>query len=114
MQELKAQGKTLPDPYPYPVQVWRLGADQLWIALGGEVVVDYALSLKAKYGPSTWVFGYSNDVMAYIPSSRVWKEGGYESGVQRVRHSPPALVPRHRDADQGRGRQLVDRSKSGP
>jgi hypothetical protein len=78
---LKAHGQQPSKSYPYPVQVWRLGSQQLWIALGGEVVVDYALSLKAKYGPATWVFGYSNDVMAYIPSSRVWKEGGYESGA---------------------------------
>ena len=28
----------------------------------------------------TWVAGYSNDVMAYIPSLRVLKEGGYEGG----------------------------------
>jgi len=84
MAETKAQGKALPKFYPYPVQVWRLGQDQLWIALGGEVVVDYALSFKAKFGPGTWVTGYTNDVMAYIPSSRVWKEGGYESGAFSV------------------------------
>jgi hypothetical protein len=84
LEKLQAQGKTLPDPYPYPVQVWRLGADQLFVALGGEVVVDYALSLKAKYGQSTWVFGYANDVMAYVPSHRVWTEGGYESGAFNV------------------------------
>ena len=40
LQVLNAQGKKLPDAYPYPVQVWRLGADQLLVALGGEVVVD--------------------------------------------------------------------------
>ena len=79
MHDLAAQGKELPTAYPYPVQVWRLGGDPLWIALGGEVVVDYALTLKAKYGQDTWVFGYANDVMAYVPSGRVWKEGGYES-----------------------------------
>jgi neutral ceramidase len=83
--DLKILGEELPRSYPsYPVQVWRLGADQLWITLGGEVVVDYALTLKTKYGPDTWVFGYTNDVMSYIPSSRVWKEGGYESGAFNV------------------------------
>ena len=65
----------------YPVQVWRLGTDQLWIALGGEVVVDYAIRFKADYGPTTWVAGYANEVMAYIPSARVWREGGYEAGA---------------------------------
>ena len=63
---------------------WILGEDQLWIALGGEVVVDYALLFKRKYGPTTWVAGYTNDVMAYIPSHRVWQEGGYEAGAFSV------------------------------
>ncbi len=84
MAQSKASGKPLPTSYPYPVQAWRLGADQLWIALGGEVVVDYALSFKAKFGPTTWVTGYTNDVMSYIPSARVWQEGGYESGAFSV------------------------------
>jgi len=74
-------GKPLTKSAPYPVQVWRLGTDQLWIALGGEVVVDYAIRFKADYGPTTWVAGYANEVMAYIPSARVWREGGYEAGA---------------------------------
>ena len=56
----------------------------LWITLGGEVVVDYSLKFKAKYGKQTWVAGYTNDCMAYIPSQRVWKEGGYEAGAFTV------------------------------
>lgn len=78
------RGESFPGWYPYPVQVWLLGENQWWIALGGEVVVDYALRLAELYGPSTWVTGYTNDVMAYIPSHRVWQEGGYESGAFAV------------------------------
>lgn len=78
------QGKTLAKSYPYPVQAWKLGSNQLWISLGGEVVVDYSLRLKATYGRRTWVAGYANDVMAYIPSRRVWEEGGYEAGAFSV------------------------------
>jgi len=48
------------------------------------VVVDYALRLKQGYGPTTWITAYANDVMAYIPSRRVWEEGGYESGAFSV------------------------------
>jgi hypothetical protein len=77
-------GKRFPESYPYPVQAWRLGKDQLWLALGGEVVVDYALSFKRLFGPGTWVTGYANDVMAYIPSRRIWNEGGYEQGAMYV------------------------------
>lgn len=74
-------GQSFQTSYSYPVQVWKLGQDQLWIALGGEVVVDYSLAFKSQYGKKTWVAGYTNDVMSYIPSGRIWKEGGYESGA---------------------------------
>lgn len=71
---------SLPKSYPYPVQVLRVG-DLTWVTLGGEVVVDYSLRLKREIkDPIVWVAGYSNDVMTYIPSLRVWKEGGYEGG----------------------------------
>lgn len=79
--ELAARN-TFASGYPeYPVQVWRLGEDQLWIALGGEVCVDYALRFKREYGPQTWITAYANDVMAYIPSRRLWEEGGYQAGA---------------------------------
>ena len=72
---------SLPADYPYPVQVTRLGDDLTWVMLGGEVVIDYATRLKRELkDPVVWASGYSNDVMAYIPSQRVWKEGGYEAG----------------------------------
>src|SRR5690606_38810390 len=67
----------LPDRYPYPVQVWRLG-DLLVFALGGEIVVEYAIRIKQIYGYDSFVMGYSNDVMGYIPSARILVEGGYE------------------------------------
>jgi len=80
-----ASGKSFARGYPeYPVQVWKLGADQLWIALGGEVCVDYALRFKKEFGSNTWITGYANDVMAYIPSRRLWEEGGYQAGAFEV------------------------------
>ena len=42
LDEMK-RGIVWPKSYPYPVQVWKLGTDQLWVVLGGEVVVDYGL-----------------------------------------------------------------------
>jgi neutral ceramidase len=82
-------GTPLSPSYPYPVQAWRLGDDVLWITLGGEVVVDFALRLKAELGPKTWVAGYTNDVMAYIPSRRVWNEGGYEGASAMIYYGLP-------------------------
>jgi hypothetical protein len=74
----------LPTTYPYPVQVWRFGDSLQMPVLGGEVVVDYALRLKQELGAGTWVVGYANDFMAYIPSLRVLREGGYEGGDAMV------------------------------
>jgi neutral ceramidase len=78
--------------YPYPVQVWQLGPDLTWVTLGGEVVVDYSLRLKKELGQGrTWVASYSNDVMAYIPSLRVLKEGGYEGGGAMLYYGLPTV-----------------------
>ena len=73
-------GETFGGSYPYAVQVWRLGEDQLWISMGGEPVVDYSLKFLKLFGPATWTNGFSHDLTSYIPSRRVWEEGGYEGG----------------------------------
>lgn len=84
------RGEALPTSYPYPVQVLRLGSDLTCVTLGGEVVVDYSLRLKRDIqDPVVWVSGYTNDVMAYIPSRRIWEEGGYEGGGAMIYGSHP-------------------------
>ncbi len=86
-------GKQLPTEYDYPIATWRLGDTVDWVALGGEVVVDYALSIKALPAATrtTWVTAYANDVMAYIPSRRVLNEGGYEGGGAMVYYGRPTV-----------------------
>jgi hypothetical protein len=84
-------GEKIDDHYPYyPVQVWRLG-DVIWVALGGEVVIDYNLRLKKELAGmgTVWIAGYCNDVMAYIPSGRVLKEGGYEADSSMIYYGFP-------------------------
>jgi len=80
MLQQMAEGKAMAKSHPYAVLVWKLG-DQLWISLAGEPVVDYGLALKARFGPRTWANGFAHDLTAYIPSTRVWNEGGYEGGA---------------------------------
>lgn len=82
-------GKPLPAAYPYPIQLWRLG-EQTLVAMGGEVVVDYAIFLKKMLGNNLFVMGYSNDVMAYIPSVRVLNEGGYEGESAMMLYGLPS------------------------
>ena len=88
LKKLEAEGE-LRITVPYPVQTWQLG-ELSWVFLGGEVVVDYALRLKKELGPNLWVTAYANDVMAYIPSVRVLKEGGYEGGGAMVYYGIPS------------------------
>jgi hypothetical protein len=94
LDQIDREGRVA-DRYPYPVQVWQFGTGLTLIALGGEVVVDYSLRFKRQYGADdTWVMGYANDVMGYIPSERVLAEGGYEGGGAMVNYGRPGpLAP---------------------
>ncbi|MCA9229651.1 MAG: neutral/alkaline non-lysosomal ceramidase N-terminal domain-containing protein [Planctomycetales bacterium] len=77
--------------YPYPVQTCKFGDGPVWVVMGGEVVVDYALRVQQEFGDQHWTAGYANDVMAYIPSRRVLLEGGYEGvGAMRYYGQPSA------------------------
>lgn len=81
-----------PDRVKYPIQVWRFGKDFIFIALTGETVVDYSLKFKGLYGwNNTWVCGYNNDLLSYVPSLRVLKEGDYEgiTGMSEYGHRAP-------------------------
>lgn len=98
------EDKSLPKTYDYPIATWKLGNEVNWISLGGEVVVDYALETKALQNkiadnaankpdetPRSWVMAYAHDVMAYIPSQRVLREGGYEGGGAMVYYGLPTI-----------------------
>jgi hypothetical protein len=89
LEVLSSRGRLEPT-YPYPIEVWRLDG-LTWIFLGGEVVVDYSLRIKRNLGSShAWVSSYCNDVMAYIPSRRVLKEGGYEGATAMIYYGQPS------------------------
>jgi len=81
------RGETLKSSYPYPCQIWKIG-DQAIMSLGGELLIEYAIELKKVFGPDIFVLGYSNDVMAYIPSETVLKEGRYEGTRSAIFTTP--------------------------
>jgi hypothetical protein len=106
MKAAVARYGRLPAVQPDPVQVWSFGppapkpsakepcreagSGLTLVALGGEVVVDYALRLAREYPERRmWVAGYSNDVFGYVPSVRVLREGGYEGGDAMIYYGRP-------------------------
>ncbi len=98
LADLKA-GKPFVREYPFPIQAWRFGERQLLLTLGGEPVVDYALKFKREFGAETWVAGFCNDVMTYLPSLRVLREDipplanarwGYEGSYAFIVYGLPA------------------------
>jgi neutral ceramidase len=84
MIEAIDSGRVIQTRYPnYSVHAIALGDRLTLVALSGEVVVDYAIRLQKELGgegKALWVAAYANDVIGYIPSVRVLKEGGYEGG----------------------------------
>jgi len=84
------KGEPLQKSYKaYPVQVWKLG-EQAMVSLGGEVVIEYSINVKKLLGPETFVLGYTNDVMAYIPSLRILNDGGYEGETSQMVYGLPS------------------------
>ena len=90
MDEIKARDGSLPTSQKIPLQVWRFGTDVTLVAIGGEVVVDYALRLRREHpNENIWPVGYANDVFGYVPSRRVLDEGGYEGGGALLYYGRP-------------------------
>ena len=83
-------GDKFESAYPYPIHAWRLGQEMLVVGMGAETVVDYALRFKREFGEGTWVMGYADDMISYIPSRRVWEEKGYEGGSNLFEYGRPA------------------------
>ena len=104
----------LPTVQPDPIQVWRIGSGLTLVAMGGEVVVDYALRLARDYpGQRLWAAGYSNDVFGYVPSRRVLEEGGYEGGGAMIYYGRPGpFDPSVEERIHGTVRELMERTAS--
>jgi neutral ceramidase len=76
-------GTSFPKTYPYPVQAWKIG-EQVLLSFGGELTIEYSIKFKKIFGTDTFIMGYSNDVMSYIPSLTILKEGGYEGNTSQM------------------------------
>jgi neutral ceramidase len=109
MLDVLADKGRLPTVQPVPVHVWRFGSSFTLVAIGGEVVVDYALRLKRDHPDQRlWVAGYSDDVFGYLPSLRVLREGGYEGGGAMIYYGRPGpFAPEVEELVHGEVRRLM-------
>ncbi|MBI4661392.1 MAG: neutral/alkaline non-lysosomal ceramidase N-terminal domain-containing protein [Verrucomicrobia bacterium] len=73
-------GEKFPAGIKLPLAAVRIGNDLTFVAMGGEVVVDYDIRFKRLFAADyPWMIGYAYEVPCYIPSVRILKEGGYEA-----------------------------------
>ena len=66
------------DPIAAEIQVIRIG-DLALVALPGELFVELGLAIRQQ-SPArhTFVIGYANEFIGYLPTSEAWEQGGYE------------------------------------
>jgi hypothetical protein len=59
------------------LQVLRIGP-AAFVAIGAEVFSRMAEELRTAHGPRTYVVGYANGELGYLPFREIYEEGGYE------------------------------------
>ena len=70
---------------PLEVQVFRLSPDVAVVGLPGEVFVDLGLAIKrASPFPTTLVIELCQDAPGYIPTTKAFAEGSYETVNSRI------------------------------
>ncbi len=83
---------TLPDTVSTEVQVIRIG--ELYIvAIPGEAFCQIGLAIKEHSPNRTFVIGYANDVVGYIPTEEAFEKGGYEVEEAYKYYSNLMLAP---------------------
>jgi hypothetical protein len=76
---------------PFTIQRITLSNDISIIAMSGEVCVEYGLYLKGKNPDKTVIpVAYSNGVIGYIPTEKMFSEGGYEPDGSTIYFSLPS------------------------
>jgi neutral ceramidase len=69
--------KKKPESIPLEIQVIKLG-ELVIAAIGGEVFCEIGLNIKQHSGKPTFIVGYANHDIGYIPTRKAFEEGGYE------------------------------------
>ena len=74
-----AQNGELPASCPHEIQLVHFNADLSAVFLGGEVLAEIGLHIKAVLQPSlVSTIAYANGLVAYVPGAETYPLGGYE------------------------------------
>ncbi len=80
-RDLIDRDEKLPTKVGFEFQTIQFGRSLVWVAMAGEMSVEYGLRLKKELGSRfghVWPMGYANGMVGYVCSERQIPEGGYE------------------------------------
>ena len=108
-EQILALGKISEKSLSSEIQVISLG-DIALVSIPGELFVEYGLEIKKK-SPfvHTFIIGYANDYVGYIPTLKAFQEGGYEVRTG----SASKLDPKTGEMITERVLQMLDRLQKG-
>ena len=76
----------------FPLQVLRIGSLKI-LAIPFEAMAETGLALREELGPDTFVLGFSNGLVSYLPTPEISAEGGMEAKLGYKAYLVPAEVP---------------------
>ncbi len=74
------------------LQALQIGPVSL-VAIGAEVFSRMAGELRAAHGPCTYVVGYANGDLGYLPFREIYDEGGYEVDMAYMFYANFMIAP---------------------
>jgi hypothetical protein len=67
-------------PTTMPVAAWRLGEELAFVAIPGELFASLGLEIERQSPTAeTWIIGYANDYVGYLPDHAAYAMGTYEA-----------------------------------
>jgi hypothetical protein len=96
------------------IQVLALARAVAWIFMSGEIVVDFAFALSRAAAPAVIPAGYANASVGYVPSRRIYPEGGYEvDGAYLYYGQPGPFTPEAEEIVLAKARELLAEAMGG-
>ncbi|GIP32939.1 neutral/alkaline non-lysosomal ceramidase N-terminal domain-containing protein [Paenibacillus sp. J2TS4] len=94
---------------PLTMNIIRIADGLAFLAMDGEIVVEYGMFIKKISEGSVLPLAYSNGMIGYVPTARQVEEGGYEGGDSAVYFGlPSAFEPALEDQIKAAAVNLVN------